>query len=62
MDWNQLVRALALFMVIEGIMPFIAPARWRQAMLTVAGMDGRVIRLIGLLSMLSGLATLKFLS
>lgn len=62
MDWNVFARALALVMIIEGLVPFAAPTRWRQAMLTIAGMDGRIIRLIGLFSMLTGLAALNFLS
>lgn len=61
MDWNELARALALFMVIESIVPFLAPARWRGAMLRLSAMDDRALRVVGLLGMLSGLAALKFL-
>jgi uncharacterized protein YjeT (DUF2065 family) len=59
LDWHELARAFALVMVLEGVMPFLAPARWRQTMLTIAGMDSRTIRIIGLMSMLSGLVVLK---
>ncbi|TXH05043.1 MAG: DUF2065 domain-containing protein [Nevskiaceae bacterium] len=48
-------------MVIESIMPFLAPARWRSAMLRLSVMDDRALRVVGLLGMLSGLAALKFL-
>lgn len=49
-------------MVLEGIMPFLAPARWRQAMLTIAGMDSRTLRIIGLLSMLGGVVVLTLIN
>lgn len=42
-------------------MPFLAPARWREAVLRLAAMNDRALRAIGLLGMLSGLAALKFL-
>ncbi|WP_243393658.1 DUF2065 domain-containing protein [Solimonas fluminis] len=61
MDWNELLRALALVMVIEGLMPFVAPARWRQMMLSVMHLDSRAIRIIGLLSMLGGVILLNLL-
>ncbi|AXQ31728.1 DUF2065 domain-containing protein [Solimonas sp. K1W22B-7] len=48
-------------MVLEGIMPFVAPARWRQMMLSVMQLDSRAIRGIGLVSMLGGVILLNFL-
>lgn len=62
MDSNELFRALALVMVIEGMLPFVAPAHWRQTMLTMAGLDNRYLRLIGLASMLIGLLALQLLN
>lgn len=59
MDWTELLRAVALVMVIEGILPFVAPVRWRQMMLSVMQLDSRAIRAIGLLSMLAGLLLLN---
>ncbi|MDM4772119.1 DUF2065 domain-containing protein [Solimonas sp. SE-A11] len=61
MDWNELLRALALVMVIEGLLPFVAPARWRQMMLSVMQLDSRHIRIIGLGSMLGGVVLLNLL-
>ena len=62
MESNELLRALALVMVIEGILPFAAPAHWRQTMVTMAGLDNRFLRLIGLASRLLGLLALSLLS
>lgn len=52
--WQVLPVALALVMIIEGVMPFISPNRWRNMLAMVAQMEDRVIRNIGLGSMLLG--------
>lgn len=58
-DGNELLRALALVMVIEGLMPFAFPRQWRATLLQVAQIDARILRVIGLGSMLAGLAVLQ---
>ncbi len=56
--WQVLPVAVALVFIIEGMLPFISPDRWR-AMLTMAEqMDDRVIRNVGLGSMLFGVVVL----
>ena len=50
--------ALALVLIIEGILPFISPTRWRVMIATVAQMEDRVIRNFGLGSMMLGLLLL----
>ena len=57
----ELLTALSLVMIIEGIMPFIAPARWRELVLQVAGLDDRALRRMGLVSMGLGLLLLLWL-
>ncbi|MFP5307030.1 MAG: DUF2065 domain-containing protein [Gammaproteobacteria bacterium] len=61
MDWSELIRAVGLVMVIEGLLPFAAPSRWRRMLLTMAQMEARTLRLIGLLSMGVGLLLLHLL-
>jgi uncharacterized protein YjeT (DUF2065 family) len=56
--WQVLPVAVALVFVIEGMMPFLSPGRWRQMIVTVAQMEDRVIRNFGLGSMLFGLLLL----
>ena len=56
--WQVLPVALALVLIIEGILPFISPARWRVMIATVAQMEDRVIRNFGLGSMVLGLLLL----
>ncbi len=59
-DWPVLLRALALVMVIEGLLPFVAPSQWRRVLFTIAQMDNRTMRLIGLGSMAAGIIMLQF--
>lgn len=56
--WQVLPVALALVLVIEGLLPFISPRRWRQMVATVAQLEDRLIRNVGLGSMLLGLVLL----
>ncbi len=55
---STLVAAFALMLVLEGILPFIAPARWRETFLQLARLADGQIRFIGLTSMLVGLLIL----
>ncbi|WP_423785696.1 DUF2065 domain-containing protein [Halopseudomonas pelagia] len=34
--WQSLATALCLVLVIEGLMPFLAPARWKRMLAEVA--------------------------
>jgi uncharacterized protein len=55
---NDLWAAVALVMVMEGIMPFLNPDFSRQTMLKLAEMDNGSLRSMGLISMLVGLGLL----
>jgi uncharacterized protein YjeT (DUF2065 family) len=59
--WMDLLRALALVMVIEGVLPFLSPGRARSTLGRLAGLDDRALRLIGLSSMIAGLVGLQLL-
>jgi uncharacterized protein len=50
--------ALALMLVIEGVLPFLAPAAWREAFTRMTQMKDGQIRFMGLISMLAGLLIL----
>ena len=52
---STLLMAFALMLIIEGLLPFLAPARWREAFLKLASMADGQIRFLGLASMLAGL-------
>jgi uncharacterized protein YjeT (DUF2065 family) len=60
--WHQLAVALALVFVIEGMMPFLAPGRWRNLVRVMAELDNRTMRAMGLFSMLLGLGLLYLIN
>ena len=53
-----LVSALALLLVIEGILPFVAPRVWRDTFRRLIEMNDGQIRFAGLASMATGLILL----
>ena len=53
--WQVLPVALSLAFILEGVLPFLSPKRWRQMMTLVVQMDDRIIRNFGLGSMTFGL-------
>ena len=56
--WQVLPSAIALVLIIEGMLPFISPRRWRHMLTAVNQMQDRAIRNVGLGSMLLGLLLL----
>ncbi len=56
--WHEFAIAMCLVLVIEGVLPFLAPRAWRGMVSAAAGMDDRSLRLAGLCSMLTGTALL----
>lgn len=51
---QELLIALALVLVLEGILPFASPRLLRRAMLHLAESDDRKLRMSGLISMVIG--------
>ena len=56
--WEHIIPALALVLVIEGILPFLSPRSWREAMAQAAQMPDKALRVMGLVSMLAGVVIL----
>lgn len=52
--------ALALMLVLEGLLPFLSPSSWRQVFARALDMSDGQIRFIGLSSMLIGLLLLAW--
>lgn len=50
--------ATALVLVIEGMLPFLSPQRFREALIMAAQMSDKVLRVIGLGSMILGVVVL----
>ena len=59
---KYLLTALALMLIIEGILPFLAPALWRETFRRITEMSDGQVRFIGLGSMLAGLLLLLFVA
>lgn len=51
---KMLLTALALMLVVEGLLPFLVPAVWREAFRKLTEMSDGQIRFIGLTSMVAG--------
>ena len=58
-QWLDIVRALSLVMMIEGILPFLSPKRARAVFSRIATVDDRGLRTIGFLSLLGGMLSLQ---
>jgi uncharacterized protein YjeT (DUF2065 family) len=57
---SSLMTAFALFLVIEGLLPLLAPASWREMFRRIIAFEDGQIRFVGLLSVLAGLGLLYF--
>ena len=56
--WTLLLGALALMLVVEGLLPFLSPAAWRRVFERAMRLSDGQIRFLGLSSMIAGLAML----
>ncbi|MFW1678468.1 DUF2065 domain-containing protein [Pontibacter sp. JAM-7] len=56
--WHELAIAFCLMLILEGVIPFLYPQRWRNLVQQLARVDDRVLRVIGFASMLAGLILL----
>jgi uncharacterized protein YjeT (DUF2065 family) len=55
---DLLLGALALMLVIEGLLPFLSPGTWREVFERATRMSDGQIRFFGLTSMVAGLVLL----
>lgn len=56
MIWPMLLTAIGLVFVLEGILPFVSPRSWRWLMQQMFIQSDRAVHIMGLVSMLIGLA------
>jgi uncharacterized protein YjeT (DUF2065 family) len=59
---STLLLAFALMLIIEGLLPFLAPGVWRDAFRRITQLTDGQIRFFGLTSMLIGLLLLALAS
>lgn len=55
---TSLITAIALVLIIEGLLPFLAPSAWRETFRRILALTDGQIRFFGLTSMIIGLLLL----
>ena len=58
--WESLLQAIGLLLVIEGVIPFLYPSKWRGLVAMLASIDNKQLRIMGFVSMLMGVGILFF--
>lgn len=56
--WTEIFTAVALLLVLEGLLPFLSPDGFRSAMQSILSRDNNTMRIIGLSSMIVGVLIL----
>ncbi len=56
--WVEILTALAIVLVIEGILPFLNPDAYRSAMQSMLKFPNNTLRYVGLSSMIVGVVIL----
>ncbi|HEX5337134.1 MAG TPA: DUF2065 domain-containing protein [Gallionella sp.] len=59
---NNLLMAFGLMLVVEGVLPLLAPSAWRQTFRRMIDMKDGQLRFVGLASMLGGLVLILMVS
>jgi len=58
MYWTEILTACALLLVLEGILPFVGPSRYKQLVAQIVRLSDNQLRAAGLTAMIVGLALL----
>ena len=58
MNWADLWAALALVLILEGLIPFISPRGYRNMIQQMAAMPEKTLRNVGLVLIFTGLVLL----
>ena len=58
---HDVLTAIALVLILEGLLPVIAPGTWLKVMRDAARLGPRGIRLVGLICLVAGAAMLQFI-
>ena len=54
----NIIAAIGLVLIIEGILPFLAPHLWRRMVSAISKQNDQVLRISGLVCMIIGLVVL----
>ncbi|MGJ8662807.1 MAG: DUF2065 domain-containing protein [Marinicella sp.] len=58
---HPIIAAIALVMIVEGIMPFIAPKAWKELLLQLVQMEDKHLRIFGATLMVVGALTFNYI-
>ena len=58
MAWTEILTALALVLIIEGMVPFVGPRKYRQIVSQMAMLSDNHLRTVGLVVMIAGVGLL----
>ena len=58
MAWTEILTAFALVLIIEGLLPFASPGRYRQMVAQLVMLGDNHIRTVGLVIIVIGLVLL----
>ncbi|MEM7431359.1 MAG: DUF2065 family protein [Pseudomonadota bacterium] len=61
MPWSELLTAVALVFVIEGLLPFVAPNRYKQLVAQIVSLPEGSLRMFGLAAISVGVVLLTIL-
>jgi uncharacterized protein YjeT (DUF2065 family) len=56
--WQDILTAFALYLIIEGMIPFVSPGNFRKTVARIAQLGDNNLRLAGLAAMAAGLILL----
>ena len=59
LDWQDLLAAFSLYLVLEGLIPFFNPGAFRRFMQGMSDMPDSTLRYVGLASMVVGVILLS---
>ena len=60
LEWSDLLAAVAIVLVLEGLLPFLNPNATRRMFARMALVTGTELRVAGFLSLMLGLVLLYF--
>jgi uncharacterized protein YjeT (DUF2065 family) len=60
--WSLLLLGFGLMLILEGILPFASPARWRSVFEQAARLSDGQLRFLGIMSMVIGCAVVVALT
>ena len=56
--WADLLAGLAFYLILEGLLPFVAPQQWRRSLAALATLNEGRLRVFGLAAVIGGLLLL----